>query len=140
MAAAMSREERLERWAAALEAHEGRLVPFRDLEYFAFAVHEPLRQPNSPLTVAYRDPALRRAGLESDRFGDGVAFFDLSRSQAHRLLCSCGYIGRMQADEVARRVRRLARPRRRLDWRPANPLPALARWLAGLRPLAPARG
>jgi hypothetical protein len=86
-----------------------------------------------PLAVAYRDPLLRQSGLGSDRFGDGVEFFGLSRRQAHRVLCSCGYLGTMRGTEVARRIRKLAMPERRHagPW-PGNPLPAFARWWSAL--------
>jgi len=83
--------------------------------------------------VAYRDPLLRQSGLGSDRFGDGIDFFGLSRRQAHRVMCSCGYLGTMRATEVARRIRKLAAPeRRRARLWPGNPVPAFARWWAAL--------
>jgi hypothetical protein len=142
MAETMSRYERLERWASLLDqAPSQALTPFHDVELMPPAARAELQAANSPLAVAYADPVLRRAGLGSDRFGDGSAFFGLSRFQAHRVLCSCGYFGTMRATEVARRVRTLAaRERLRRFWRPANPLPAIARWLSGGRRLAPQRG
>ncbi|HEX5452642.1 MAG TPA: hypothetical protein VFX06_02520 [Stellaceae bacterium] len=142
MTEAMSRNERLERWATLLEHSEtAHLTPFRDVEFMTEAARGSLQVAHSPLEVASSDPVLRRAGLESDRFGDGSAFFGLSRYQAHRILCSCGYFGRMRAVEVARRVRGLARRERLLRWRPSNPLPALARLVtASWRPLAGQRG
>lgn len=138
MTEAMSRNERLERWAMLLARSEtAGLTPFRDVEFIGAEARAELRVVNSPLELAWRDPVLRRAGLASDRFGDGAAFFGLSRYQAHRVLCSCGYIGRMRAGEVARRVRGIALRARLFRWRPANPLPAFARWLAAARhPLA----
>jgi hypothetical protein len=129
---AMSRPERLERWATVLEeSPRPSLNPFRDVEFFAPSVRAGFRVPNSPLALAYQDPVLRRAGLASDRFGDGAEFFGLSPYQAHRVLCSCGYFGRMMPTEVARRVRGIVAGGRLHGWRPANPLPALARWVAG---------
>lgn len=129
----MTRSERLERWADVLEqAAPTVLQPFRDVEFLAPGVRAELRQANSPLEIAYRDPVLRREGLDGDRFGAGARFFGLSSYQAHRLLCGCHYLGKMQADEVARRIRAIAW-RRRLRERltAGNPLPAFARWLAG---------
>ena len=135
MTHAMSRTERLERWATALDrCEEGRLAPFRDLEYLAGVSLAGLSQENSPLAVAYADPLLRRAGLDSDRYGDGARFFGLSRAEAHEILCSCGYAGTMWAGEVAHRIRQLGAARARRVWRPVNPWPALARWFSGLRP------
>jgi hypothetical protein len=143
MPEAMSRYERLERWATVLErSPTTSLTPFRDVELLAAEIRAELQTSNSPLAIAYADPVLRRAGLDSDRFGGGSKFFGLSRFQAHRVLCSCGYFGTMEATEVARRVRTLAaRERLRRLWQPANPLPAVARWIAALtRPAATLRG
>ena len=132
----MSRQDRLERWATLLEREGVALAPFRDVEFLPESEQAMLRSANSPLAIAYADPALRRAGLSSDRFGDGSEFFGLSRYQAHRVLCSCGYIGVMRGTEVARRIRTIAaRERLRRLW-PANPLPALARWLSPWQPAA----
>lgn len=130
----MSQREKLERWATVLESCGAEsLRPFHDLELIAARDQDGLRVANSPLAVAYRDPLLRDAGLGSDRFGDGIDFFGLSRRQAHRVMCGCGYLGTMRATEVARRIRKLARPERRRGrlW-PGNPLPAFARWWAAL--------
>jgi hypothetical protein len=136
MDSAMSRCERLERWAALLEASGAKLTPFQDVELLSPLEREILQSPTSPLAVAYQDPALRRAGLPSDRFGDGAAFFGLSQRQAHRILCSCGYFGTMRASEVARRIRALAERRRLREWWPKALRPPFARWLAAWRPVA----
>ena len=127
----LSRQDRLERWAIMLErAPADSLRPFRDIELLPAAERAGLRVTNSPLAIAYSDPVLRRAGLDSDRFGDGAGFFGLSRFQAHRVLCSCGYTGTMRANEVARRIRAIAaRERLRRLW-PDRLRPAFARWLA----------
>ena len=98
------------------------------------AARAALQTANSPLAIAWADPILRRAGLDSDRFGDGSAFFGLSRFQAHRVLCSCGYVGPMRAAEVARRIRAIAaRERLRRLW-PEKLRPAFARWLPAWQP------
>jgi hypothetical protein len=131
----LTRDERLERWATVIEGYEGPLKPFVEVEFMRGAERAPLRQAHSPLSIACRDPVLRRAGLDSDRFGDGAHFFGLSRNQSHKILCSCGYYGTMRATDVARRIRAAATRERRRLWRPVNPLPALARWLAERRPL-----
>jgi hypothetical protein len=128
----MSRYDRLERWATLLEGTPASsLTPFRDVEFLPAAERAELQTANSPLAVAYADPVLRLAGLGSDRFGDGAVFFGLTRFQAHRVLCSCGYIGTMRAAEVARRIRGIAaRERLRRLW-PDVVRPAFARWLPG---------
>jgi hypothetical protein len=132
----MSRQDRLERWAMLLEREGVALAPFRDVEFLPESERGALRTANSPLAIAYADPVLRRAGLSTDRFGDGVAFFGLSRYRAHRVLCSCGYIGIMRGTEVARRIRAIAARERLRRLSPANPLPALARWLLPWQPAA----
>ena len=132
MTEAMTRGERLERWAMLLEhAETAHLTPFRDVEFLSAADRAELRVANSPLELAWQDPVLRHAGLGSDRFGDGAQFFGLSRYQAHRVLCSCGYFGTMRAAEVARRVKWLAARERLRELFVKNPLPAFARWLSG---------
>ena len=137
MTYAMSRRERLERWAEALEQSPMEaLTPFRDVEFLMPVARTGLQSQHSPLAVAYRDPVLRRAGLPSERFGEGADFFELSAHQAHRILCSCGYFGVMRASEVARRIRVLAMRQGLRDFVVGEALPALARWLAGRRPLA----
>jgi hypothetical protein len=136
MSYAMSRTERLERWAEVLEqAPMQNLTPFRDVEFLLPQTRTGLHTANSPLAVAYNDPVLRREGLPSDRFGDGADFFELSPHQAHRILCSCGYFGVMRASEVARRIRMVALRRRLRDFITAEAFPAVSRWIAGRRPL-----
>ena len=132
MTVSMSRYDRLERWATLLErAPASSLRPFCGVEFLPAAERGELQTANSPLAVAYADPVLRRAGLDSDRFGDGSAFFGLTWFQAHRVLCSCGYISPMRSAEVARRIRRIAaRERLRRLW-PEVVRPAFARWLPG---------
>lgn len=133
----MSRGERLERWATVLEqTGPATLMPFYEVEFLSNAASAPLRQPNSPLALAYQDPVLRRAGLDSDRYSESGKFFGLSRREAHRILCSCGYFGAMRASEVARRIRVVARPKKAWRWSPAGAVAALARRLSRSLPTA----
>ncbi|MBV9824982.1 MAG: hypothetical protein JO001_04785 [Alphaproteobacteria bacterium] len=125
----MARIDRLEHWASLLERSDvTRVTPFRDVELLPPATREALRTSNSPLDIAYRDPVLRRAGLSSDRYGDGASFFELSSRQAHRVLCSCGYFGPVRGTEVARRVRAIAARARLRQWA-GEAVPSFARWL-----------
>jgi hypothetical protein len=108
---AMSRCDRLERWAECLEREPQR--PLRSLdgiEYGPESQRREARENNSPLTVAFADPVLREEGLKSDRLGDALDFFDMSQSEAHRVLCSCMHGRTMQAGDVARRVRGIMSP------------------------------
>ena len=76
---------------------------------------------------------MKALGLFGATIGADYGGLGLSRRQAHRVMCSCGYLGTMRATEVARRIRKLAAPERRRGrlW-PGNPLPAFARWWAAL--------
>jgi hypothetical protein len=107
----LSRRERLERFAALLERHEGRLRPLERIEYRPRAEVESMRLDDSPLTIAYNDPVLRADGLASDKLGDAISFFDLSHSEAHNLLCDCHYAAGMTPHNVAARARAIARKR-----------------------------
>jgi hypothetical protein len=106
-----SHRERLERWAECLAAEPGRrLKSLGEIEFTLKAERPLLRADNSPITVAFRDPVLRTAGLEGDTLGDAMTFFGLSERQAHRLLCSCMNGWSMEAGATARKVQRLAHP------------------------------
>lgn len=106
-----SRSERLNRWADLLDAQAGRpLRALEDVEYVSPGVRRDLRKDDSPLALAFADPALRADGLVSDRLGDAMDYFGLSERQAHWLLCDCHYGGRMTASEVSGRIRDEARP------------------------------
>src|SRR5512145_2190421 len=97
----LTRSERLGRWADLLDAQAGRpLRALEDVEYVSPAVRRDLRKEDSPLVVAFADPALRADGLRGDRLGDAMDYFGLSERQAHWLLCDCHYGGRMIASEV----------------------------------------
>ena len=108
---AMSRCDRLERWAECLEREPQRqLRSLEGIEYGPEAQRREARENNSPLSVAFADPVLREEGLKSDKLGDALDFFEMSQSEAHRALCSCMHGRTMQAGDVARRVRSLMSP------------------------------
>ena len=111
----LTRRERLERWADALDRDPGaRLRSLGEIEFHPRSERPFMRADGSPLTVAYADPALRAAGLRSDMLGDAIEFFDLSERQAHALLCSCMNGWSMLAGTTARRIHRIANPNIRL--------------------------
>ena len=106
----LTKSERLERWAAVLEAQAERpLRPLMRVEFLSPDQRRMLRDDDTPLTVAHRDPVLQADGLESDRFGDAVTFFGLQEHEAHYLVCDCHYRGSMTATAVAARVRAISR-------------------------------
>jgi hypothetical protein len=102
------RRARLQRFAKVLAQHDGVVTLFSRIEYMPEQERLPLRVDNSPLEIAYRDPLLRAQGLASDRLGDGMAFFELSPGEAHRLLCDCHYTGWVTGEMVAERSRSIA--------------------------------
>lgn len=109
--APLSRKERLEAWAKALDRQGATPVRlFHQLEFMPRAEWGPLRVEGSPLTTAFNDPLLRAQGLQSDRLGDALAFFDINERDAHRLLCSCMHGAAMTSSRAAGLVRQLASP------------------------------
>jgi len=123
----MTRMERLERWAILLEQHRGGLEPLMRLEYLPAEERLLQRGDDTPLAVAFRDPALRAQGLAGDRVGDGMAYFELSDHEAHYLLCDCHYLGALTPTVIAGRVRDVAhRSALRECWDVARS--ALIRW------------
>ena len=99
--APLSRSERLELWAQALERHTGPLFALRRLEHPPHDGLRSYRSANTPLTVAYEEPALRAQGLAGDSLGDVMDFFELSDHHAHALLCDCHYRGSMTGASLA---------------------------------------
>ena len=107
----LSKRERLDRWAELLERQPDRLLRTLDeIEWQPKSVRQAMRADNSALTVAFSDPVLRADGLASDRFGDAVAFFQITEHEAHIVLCSCHGGEAMRAEEAARRVRGIRSP------------------------------
>jgi len=103
------RRRRLERLALLLEEHQDLIRLFSQIEYMAYSKLCSLRSDNSPLSIAFADPILRSQGLKSDEFGDAVKFFDITRREAHHLLCDCHYDGAWPSSEaIAARARWLA--------------------------------
>jgi hypothetical protein len=105
----MSRRERLERWADLLDRIPGKLNALTRIEYLPAAERLEARADNSPLQVAFKDPVLREEGLNGDRLGEVMSFFELSDRQAHRLFCDCHYHGSMTGFGLAQRLRLIAK-------------------------------
>lgn len=114
----LSKSERLQLWAEALEREGGRRLKtlFR-IEYAPPAERAALRADDSLLTVAFNDPLLRAEGLAGDTVGDAVAFFGLSERELHDILCFCHHGATMAADAASAQIRAAA-VRRPVDARP----------------------
>lgn len=103
------RRRRLMRFATLLDAHEGTIRLFRQIEYMDDSKRRSLRSDNSPLSIAFADPVLRAEGLKGDEFGEAVEFFNLTQDEAHRVLCDCHFLGATPSSQIlASRVRTLA--------------------------------
>ncbi len=102
----MSNRQRLERWAEVLElAPQRYLRSLFETEYMSRRRRYALREDNSPVTVAFEDSVLRAEGLESDRYGDALKFFELSDDELHHMVCYCHHGPTMAPRAVATRVR-----------------------------------
>lgn len=112
-----TRSQRIERWAQLLDRNPLRcLAALTGTEYVDPEVREGVRAAGSPLTVAFEDPLLRAAGLQSDTYGEAKRFFELSDGQLHDVVCSCHAGATMQASWAAARVRRIVSGNRLLAW------------------------
>jgi hypothetical protein len=104
------RRARLEHWAKLLmQDPPQRLESLRRVEFLSADQRTYLRGDDTPLSIAFADPALRERGLDSDCLGEAISFFSLSPHEAHYLLCDCHYEGTMTAGRVAQRIDRVAR-------------------------------
>jgi hypothetical protein len=105
----MSRRDRLQRWADLLSRNPHRqLKALSRVEFYAERERALLRGENTPVSVAAADPVLREAGLNGDTLGDAQTFFELSAAEAHYLLCDCHFVGQMDGEGVAQRIRKVA--------------------------------
>ncbi len=110
----MSKRQRLERWAEVLKlAPQRHLRSLFETEHMSPGRRYALREDNSPLTVAFEDSVLRAEGLESDRYGDAMKFFDLTDKHLHYIVCYCHHGPTMRPKAVAHRVRAAAGPTER---------------------------
>ena len=103
---AMSRSERLERWAELLEQNpDRRLSTLHQTEYQPVRARAAMRGDGSPISVAFEDPVLRATGLENDSYGEAKRFFELSDRQLHQIICYCHFGRTVNAATAARHIR-----------------------------------
>jgi hypothetical protein len=114
----LSKSERLQGWAEALEREGGRrLKTLFEVEHAPPVKRAALRADDSLLTVAFNDPRLRAEGLAGDTVGDAVAFFGISERELHDIICFCHHGTTMAANTAAAQIRAAA-ARRRSDAQP----------------------
>jgi hypothetical protein len=110
---AMSRIDRLERWADLLERNPRQfLSTLHQTEYQPARERAAMRCDSSPLSVAFRDPVLRAAGLADDSYGEARRFFELSDHQLHDIVCYCHFGETVSSATAARYVRAMAHGKR----------------------------
>jgi hypothetical protein len=103
---ALTRDERLERWAELLMQEPNRqLSTLHGTEYHPAESRGAMRSLGSPISVAFEDPALRAEGLVDDTYGEARRFFELTDWQLHDIVCYCHHSASMTAESAARRVR-----------------------------------
>ncbi|MEZ5830749.1 MAG: hypothetical protein R3D05_06180 [Dongiaceae bacterium] len=114
----MTRNERLECWAQALESKGPRkLNTLFQVEYEPPEVRALARSDDSVITVAFNEPRLRAEGLAGDTMGDAETFFRVSQRQLHDAVCFCQHGMRISGTAAAANIRALA-ARPRMDIRP----------------------
>jgi hypothetical protein len=107
--AAITRREKLERWAELLSARgAARLKTLTNVEYALPAHRGPMREDNSILSVAYADPVFRAAGLKDDTYGEAMRFFELGHGSMHKLVCRCHLGSYVSSEKMGARMRRMA--------------------------------
>src|SRR5262245_36002918 len=103
---ALTRRERLQRWAELLERQrDRRLATLHGTEYQPPERRAEMRSSDSPITVAFDDPVLRADGLKSDTYGEAKRYFELSDWQLHEIVCYCHLGETMSAASAAKRVK-----------------------------------
>ena len=102
------RRSRLERLAEILDNHSGPIRLFSRVEAVPGRRRQAMRQDLSPFAIAYLDPVFRATGLKSDTIGDACAFFGLTSTEGHELVCDCHYYGPVNGHMVAHRARSMA--------------------------------
>jgi hypothetical protein len=103
---AMTRTQRLERWAELLERQPQRtLAALEGTEHRPLPERDTMRMNGSPISVAFDDEILREEGLADDSYGEAKRFFELTDNQLHEIVCYCHVGASMQSSRAARCVR-----------------------------------
>ena len=103
---AMTRTQRLERWAELLDREPRRyLSTLSGTEYQLGEARDAMHSVGSPFSVAFDDPVLRAEGLTGDSYGDAKRFFELTDRQLHNIVCYCHLGASISAEATARHVR-----------------------------------
>ena len=105
---AMSRLERLERWAKLLSAEPQRVLnTLEGTEYQSGESQARMRFDHSAISVAFDDPVLRSQGLADDTYGSAKQFFEMSDEELHDVVCHCHFGPTVHSGTVASRLHAL---------------------------------
>lgn len=102
----MTKREKLMRLAKLVRLAPHNLAMFNGIEYATAADLGQLHHPLSAFAVASTDPIFKDAGLQGDRVGEAMRFFELTKNELHAFSCDCG--GHIDNQQMARRVEALA--------------------------------
>jgi glyoxylate carboligase len=107
-AVALTRKEKLLRWADLVLQQGKPLHLFHDLErWHPTCLKAPLGHiaPNA-FGIAANDPVFKAAGIDGSSPADAMKFFELSQAELHEFSCDCG--GGISNHDMAARITRLA--------------------------------
>lgn len=107
-APAMTRREKLMRWAAIVREQPLALKIFHRLEYWPPHLLEEQPTDYSAFALAAADPVLREAGLRKPSVAAAMKFFEMDRDELHPFSCDCG--GAITNTVMADRIKRIANP------------------------------
>jgi hypothetical protein len=112
-AVALTRKEKLLRWADLIQAETRPICVFHLLENWNWVqMGLPMASHSYPggyataFGIAAADPVFRAAGLAGDSVANSMKFFELSQLDIHEFSCNCG--GQITGTQMADRVRHLA--------------------------------
>lgn len=107
-AVALTRKEKLSRWAELVRQQPGHLLIFHGMENWdRIKLQCPLGPSgSSAFTIAAGDEVFKAAGLKGDSARDAMEFFELSQGELHSFSCDCG--GGIDTKNMASRIDALA--------------------------------
>lgn len=114
-AVALTRKEKLLRWAGLVRAQPQQMYLFHMLENWSReALHLPMQKFFGPTNVlvpnvfslAAADPVFKATGLKADSVAASMEFFNLSQEDIHAFSCNCG--GFITNHDMAGRIEKMA--------------------------------
>lgn len=104
----MTHRQKLQHWASLILKRKDPIAMLHGIEYMRWdeltevKMADYAQLPNSIYGIAADDPKFQAAGLKAETLGDVIAFFELTRHDAHELSCDChGHLSNAQmADRI----------------------------------------